>query len=237
MKMKFQDYSELDSLSLYEEIRRDLMNQNFVIQLFTKELNKRVRRLENTKSKLRSIKQIERIEKITNGLYQQVYLGKNAVIVGSTPLEIEERGIYFRFSPEMTLQDWIESYYKAKLLSEKEKNYKVKIKSKKRSQIGMKDIDKNIWLYLKIEKLLPKFWREKVFTPQIDFATDETVKIPVVEGAIEYLLASEGVEDAKKVEKMKKKYKDIYYRVARRYSLPTYRDLPQYLKLLDEVAS
>lgn len=237
MKTKIQDYSELDSLSLYEEIRRDLMKQNFVIQLFTKELNKRVRKLENTKSKLRSIKEIERIERITNGLYQQVYLGKEAVIVGKSPLEITEEGIYYRFSPDMTLQDWTENYYKAKLLSEKEIPYKGKNKSRKRSQIGLRDIDKNIWLYVKIEKLLPKFWREKVSVTRIDFATDEVVNIPVVVGAIEYLLASEGVENAKKVEEMKKKYKDIYYKVARRYSLPTFRDLPQYLKVLDEVAS
>lgn len=237
MNMKNQNNSNFDSVSLYEEIRQDLMSQNFVINTITKEIVKRLKKLESLKTNSKNIKQIEKIQEITNKLYQLVYLGEEAVIVTTIPALVKEHGIYFRYLPGMTLQEWQENYFKAKLLAEKEKIYTKAIKRKRRTQVGYKDTDKSVWLYLKIEKLIPKFWREKVSSPKKDFVTDEAIRIPVVEGAIEYLLASEGVEKIEKVKEQTTKYKDIYYKVARRYSLPTYRDLPQYLKLLDEVAS
>lgn len=237
MSIKSQDYSRFDSVSLYEEIRQDLMSQNFVINTITKELVKSIKKLESVKANPKNIKKIEKIQEITNKLYQMVYLGEEAVIITTTPTLVKEQGIYYRYLPGMTLQEWQENFFKAKLFSEKEKIYTQVKKRKRRTQVGYKDTDKSVWLYLKIEKLLPKFWREKVSAPKKDFATDELTNIPVVVGAIEYLLASEGVENVEKVKEQTEKYKDIYYKVARRYSLPTYRDLPQYLKLLDEVVS
>jgi len=141
-----------------------------------------------------------------------------------------------------TKQRGNEYFEKASGLEEEVKVYKGAqqkrlSKPRSREQVGEKDTQEGIAIYLAIEKRIPKYWREKQEGKVKQTPYTEKSGVSVIDRAIEDVIAGKNLESFEEENKLKQQYKDTYYRIAERYMLPTLRELPNYLKLFDEVAS
>lgn len=243
MKTKNED----ENKKLFKEIRQDMLGNNFVIKVLWGELKKKVNKLKVKKQTAKDTEKLEKLQLLVSLFYQLVYLGgktlykfkNDKVIVSGNPVKVEEEGVYVRYNPFITREQWLELYEEAALLVKKMKLFKEAKpedfqKKKERYQIGSDDIKLGLNLYFEIEKKLLKYWKEG--KPKDTLYTEED-GASMIDRALEEIIANKNVEDDRKLNKLKKQYKEAYYRACERYDIPTMRELPQYLKLLNEIAS
>ncbi len=243
MKMKNED----ENKALFKEIKQDMLGNNFVIKVLWGELKKKTNKLKLKKQTAKDIEKLEKLQLITSLFYQLAYLGgkklykykNDKVVVSGHPVKVEEEGVYVRYNPFITREQWLELYDEASLLVEKMKlfknaNPKDFKKKKERYQLGSDDIKLGLNLYFEIEKKLLKYWK-KGKPNDILYAEEDGASM--VDRALEEILVKKNLEDDKKLNELKKQHKEAYYRVCERYDIPTMRELPQYLKLLNEIAS
>lgn len=235
----------------YEKIRNFLIKHNFVIKILHQEITKRIKKGERSqkyRDYLTEDNNKDHILGLLEIMTKHFLIGGNpddtVFVKKEQGVKITRPGIYIRFHPLMTEQEWIyrreQVAIVAKLLKIYEgENEKKSEKPKQRHDIGLTAMT-NINLYLKIEKRLPKLWRKQQDYKANPYkytqggpGNERKRSPPIVLGAIEAILESKGIRDKKNL--VKKRYKNIYYDVARRYRLPTLYDLPKYIEILDPV--
>lgn len=232
----------IDENSSYDDIRFQLIKHNFVYRTVVKRLNTLLDKAKTDKGMTYFLEHQEQFEKIQSILYQQLFFGGKAsknqsdvLFVREDGAKIKDAGIYVRFNPKFTRSDWIQKFEKVKFASESlgffsddtKKAYQL---PKRRMQKGSKDFSTNIEIYLDIETRIPKYWRQKGL--KIDPANPgEKILVPVVDAAI-----AEIAEEKSLSIKEEARIKEIYYRVSERYQLPSFKELQNYLKILDELA-
>lgn len=244
MKMKNED----ENKALFKEIRQHMLGNNFVIKALWEELKKKVNKLKLKKQTAKDIEKLEKLQLLVSLFYQLAHLGgkklyqykNDKVIVSGNPVKVEAEGVYIRFNPYLSKEQWLELYDEAALLTDKVKLFKNSKsedfqKRKERYQIGGDDINLGIRIYYEVEEKLIKYWkgRKKKEDPLYRKGRPRAR----LDRALEEIVNKEHIEDDKKLNELKKKYEEAYHRVCDRYDIPTLRDLPRYLKLLDEIAS
>ena len=153
-------------------------------------------------------------------------------------IRINQPGIYARYNPNMKKEDWQKLYVRIKELAKKysrfvypEVDKKIFDLKKTKKQVGYSDEKKNIRMYLEIEKRIPGFWQEYHKGKEKDLfggPGGETSRSYVVSSAIENILETRRLGN-----KYKKKYHDNYYRIAKRYQLPTHEELSKFLQIIN----
>lgn len=254
IKNKYLSSLGITQSSSYEDIRRILIKKNFVHnQLFVGTATF-INNLKtgNYKPPTTSVaEEAEKIDTLLNTLYSQWFVGSDEgyrffndmIIARRKGIQIEQKGVYVRYHPNMTKREWMDRYDKAREIAETFKVFQDMYSEdlpqpKLRKQIGTKDIEQNIEIYLKVEAKISEYWHEQFESRYTDPATGKPMdKLPVMESVLEEVLDDEGIEDITKRKELREKYKNIYYDVAKRYMLPTYTELPKYLELVDAVLS
>lgn len=240
-----------DKNSSYEEIRSSLVACNFVYKYVYTELVNRISKLDWSKLEQQGLFRytVEIISEIESMLKQQEIVGgksgknpQSIVFIGELGQELEGPAIYVLFHPDMTKQEWMDKFEKLQRAPQSKEIYEsIKHEYKRertRNQVGFKDVEQNIEIYLAIEFKIPKYWEERQKGSFKDLAgTGETITVPVFEAALEDVIASRNIEDPKKEDELRRKYREIYYAVSKRYKLLTLRDLPRFIKLLNEIGS
>jgi hypothetical protein len=166
------------------------------------------------------------------------------ISLGDT-IEINEPGIYVRYTPGMKLSAWEKQFERAKLISygfELIKAFKNKKLPKpiQRDQIG-KDDESKLDTYGDIEKRIEKKWHDHqqglISDPVYDVQSD-TIKSgeSIIDSVFEDIACENNDSDDFHAEDKKKaELRNLYYSIVKRYNLPTIRDLPHYLKLVSDL--
>jgi hypothetical protein len=238
----------IDDSSSYEDIRRRLVKHNFVIlQLFAVTMNN-IKKLSvkkpsppRTKNKPEIDEQLRFYDFLLHLYYfggEDIYKSYNDSLFVQKGGErlITEPGVYIRYHPKMTRKEWNNRYDQA-IVAAKEQNIFAGIQIKEipdiqdRHQVGTKDVEQNIEVYLKVEAKVPEYWhdRSRIYK---DPVTEKVIrKLPVIDSVLEDVLTDENRDDETERKKLKAKYKDIYYDICRRYMLPTYTEFDKYTDL------
>lgn len=143
--------------------------------------------------------------------------------------KIYRSGLYVRFDPLMTKEDWLKEYDHAsiytKLPEVNDHFYPFFDKNdfwlaKKKLQVSTKDESENIPLYLDIEKRITSyFYRKKI----------KSGGQSVIDAALEQYVFNSDIDEADE-DRLKQEVKTVYYEVAKRYMLPTLKDLKKYIE-------
>jgi hypothetical protein len=236
--------------STYDDIRFQLLKHNFIYKSVFRMLSSMIDKAKNDKGMRFFVEHLEQFEKLRSVLYQQIFIGGKAsknqsdiIIAGEDGARVESEGIYVRFHPLLSKADWLQLYKKLQFAEKqlgiyKDSKNKKRQKPKQRKQIGTKDLEQNLEIYLDIETRIPKFWKQKHSKKKEDYAgTGEKIQIPVIEAAITEIAEEKGIQSLEEESKFRDRYKEIYNRIIERYELPTIREYSSYARILDEIVS
>lgn len=242
-----------DNLYQYETYRLALLKENFVVNRIQKEID--LLKSKADKSTVIRTTVVENIEKyllLLRTFYTQVLFGgKNLfkkqsdiiILDKADKVKIVTPGIYVRYIPNTTKQGWLYRFEQLKkainyldLSSIPAKKYQ---KPKERYQVSKSDLKNNFHIYLSIEKKIPDYWDSKDTIIDSVYSVQHDVKksgASIIDRIIEDLTYTDKKDD-KELNSLVRHYKNTYYSVATRYQLPTLRDLPTFLKILNEIVS
>ncbi|HWY80276.1 MAG TPA: hypothetical protein VNW29_08010 [Candidatus Sulfotelmatobacter sp.] len=240
---------DLTEKSSFEEIRQYLIGKNFVMNTIFTELKNNVALLATLPKpnvwKDENKKLVLKLNELSNLYEKNLFFGgsefhKNSEDVVLVDNEIDDvpvltPGAYIRFNPTMTQQAWLERYKQAQFWAKETQIYQQipkdfdgrRKKIKQRIQVGKKDIEQNILMYLQIEERLPRLWQLK----------QSEAGYSLIDGAIEEILSDKEYDKLNDTElnALKKKYQTIYYDVIERYHLLLPTELPKYLKIISDL--
>lgn len=169
----------------------------------------------------------------------------HGIVLAVEPKEyLLEQGLYVRFHPWMTQNDWLNELEKVKYLAKTmtqvslptplypEVDAEEYFLKKQKHNVSKKDSEQNIQIYLEIETKIPQFLKEKEngLIKDVDYA--EKSGVSVIDRILESLITEFDIDDDKELDRIKQTKRNVYYEVSARYALPTFRELNKYLKQL-----